>query len=342
MADETKNLKLFKYNTKTDRKEKFSIDDALNDNWDKVDEAVNANKESIAEVKEEVAGIISPPPIEFESGKFLSNDGNKLVWKEVEAGTSEEELALKEDKANKGVANGYAGLNAQGKVFGSQLDLSGKQDVLVPGEGIKIVGNTISSTVTGGANNYEDLVGKPTKLSDFVDDLGNAPVHTHEQYLTQHQDLSGKANVDMSNVSADVLKNLIGASGAGGSGGVKETYISEDKNSYWVWFDNGLLIQQIHIPSRPWAFTVKTNTFDYGVTTYTAVPTPVDWALPKAYSNTNYIISGFSGTDLITAKNSSTLTLKILAVEGNGSSQPTGIPKAVDILTVGYCDPSTT
>ena len=183
MTDETKNLKLFKYNTRTDRKEKFSIDDALNDNWDKVDEAVNANKESIAKVKEEVAGIISPPPIEFESGKFLSNDGNKLVWKEVEAGgASEEELALKEDKANKGVPGGYAGLNARGKVFGSQLDLSSKQDVLVPGEGIKIVGNTISSTVTGGVNNYEDLVGKPTKLSDFVDDLGNTPVHTHSQY----------------------------------------------------------------------------------------------------------------------------------------------------------------
>ena len=88
MADETKNLKLFKYNTRTDRQEKFSIDDALNDNWDKVDEAVNANKESIAEVKEEVAGIISPPPIEFESGKFLSNDVDKLVLKEVEVGVS--------------------------------------------------------------------------------------------------------------------------------------------------------------------------------------------------------------------------------------------------------------
>ena len=114
MPDETKNLKLFKYNTRTDRQEKFSIDDALNDNWDKVDEAVNANKESIAEVKEE-------------------------------------ELALKEDKANKGVANGYAGLDAKGKVPTSQL----------PELGI---------------SNYEDLVGKPTKLSDFVDDLGNAIV----------------------------------------------------------------------------------------------------------------------------------------------------------------------
>ena len=148
----------------------------------------------------------------------------------------------------------------------------------------------------------------------------------------------------MSNVSADVLKNLIGAGSSGGSGGVKESYISEDKNSYWVWFDNGLLIQQIHIPSRQWAFTVETLTQDIVGTTYTAVPTPIDWALPKAYSNTDYIIPCYNtGTlEVITAKNSSTVTLRILAVEGGGYTQPTGISKAVDFLTVGYSDPTTT
>lgn len=341
MTDETKNLKLFKYNTRTDRQEKFSIDDALNDNWDKVDVAVNANKERIAEVKEEVAGITSPPPIEFESGKFLSNDGNKLVWKEVgtSAGASGEELALKEDKANKGVPGGYAGLNAQGKVFGSQLDLSSKQDVLVPGEGIKIVGNTISSTVTGGANNYEDLVGKPTKLSDFVDDLGNTPVHTHGQYLTQHQDLSGKANVDMSNVSADVLKNLIGS---GSSGGVKETYISEDKNSSYIWFDNGLLIQQIHIPSRQYPFTTQSTQFGTSCTA-----TPMDYSLLKDYANTAYYVNMhaynaekelFPIDCYILPKGTKQVTLAILSVNLNN----TGIPAVVDIITVGYCDPTTT
>jgi len=34
----------------------------------------------------------------------------------------------------------------------------------------------------------------PTKLSEFNDDLGNNPTHTHNQYLTSHQDISGKAN----------------------------------------------------------------------------------------------------------------------------------------------------
>lgn len=217
--------------------------------------------------------------------------------------------------------------------------MSSKQDVLVPGEGIKIVGNTISSTVTGGANNYEDLVGKPTKLSGFVDDLGNAPVHTHEQYLTQHQDLSGKANVDMSNVSADVLKNLIGA---GSSGGIKETYISEDKNSSYIWFDNGLLIQWIHIPSRQYPFTSQSNQFGTLCT-----PTPMEYSLLKDYTNTAYYVNlhAYNADNeiarvncLILPKGTKQVTLTVLSVNSND----TGIPAVVDIITVGYSDPSTT
>lgn len=34
----------------------------------------------------------------------------------------------------------------------------------------------------------------PTALSSFTDDLGSNPTHTHSQYLTQHQDISGKAD----------------------------------------------------------------------------------------------------------------------------------------------------
>ena len=32
----------------------------------------------------------------------------------------------------------------------------------------------------------------PTKLSSFTDDLGTSPTHSHSQYLTAHQDISGK------------------------------------------------------------------------------------------------------------------------------------------------------
>lgn len=42
---------------------------------------------------------------------------------------------------------------------------------------------------------YNDLTNKPTKLSDFTDDLGSSPTHTHSQYLTEHQDISGKQDV---------------------------------------------------------------------------------------------------------------------------------------------------
>lgn len=37
---------------------------------------------------------------------------------------------------------------------------------------------------------------KPTKLSDFTDDLGSNPIHTHSQYLTEHQDISGKQDIE--------------------------------------------------------------------------------------------------------------------------------------------------
>ena len=67
----------------------------------------------------------------------------------------------------------------------------GKADTAVQPAGL-------SSVATSGS--YDDLTNKPTiptvptQLSDFTDDLGNSPTHTHSQYLTAHQDISGKEN----------------------------------------------------------------------------------------------------------------------------------------------------
>ena len=36
----------------------------------------------------------------------------------------------------------------------------------------------------------------PTKLSDLTDDLGSNPTHTHSQYLTSHQDISMKQDIE--------------------------------------------------------------------------------------------------------------------------------------------------
>ena len=41
-----------------------------------------------------------------------------------------------------------------------------------------------------------DSLNIPTKLSELTDDLGNNPVHTHSQYLTEHQDISMKQNIE--------------------------------------------------------------------------------------------------------------------------------------------------
>lgn len=41
---------------------------------------------------------------------------------------------------------------------------------------------TTTATVNEGVTDYSDLTNKPTKLSDFTDDLGSSPTHTHSQY----------------------------------------------------------------------------------------------------------------------------------------------------------------
>ena len=57
------------------------------------------------------------------------------------------------------------------------------------------------------SGSYNDLTDKPTiptvptTLSSFTDDLGSSPTHTHSQYLTQHQDISGKADKSEMSVS---------------------------------------------------------------------------------------------------------------------------------------------
>ena len=44
----------------------------------------------------------------------------------------------------------------------------------------------------------------PTNLSEFTDDLGSNPIHTHSQYLTEHQDLS---NYIQKNFTSGLVKN---------------------------------------------------------------------------------------------------------------------------------------
>ena len=50
---------------------------------------------------------------------------------------------------------------------------------------------------------------KPAKLSDFTDDLGSSPTHTHSQYLTSHQDISGKQDAMSAGDGISISSNTI-------------------------------------------------------------------------------------------------------------------------------------
>ena len=58
---------------------------------------------------------------------------------------------------------------------------------------INITVPTNNNQLTNGAG-YITSSALPTSLSELTDDLGSNPTHTHSQYLTSHQDISGKAN----------------------------------------------------------------------------------------------------------------------------------------------------
>ena len=55
-------------------------------------------------------------------------------------------------------------------------------------DGKQASGSYAASSHTHTKSNITDM---PTKLSQFTDDLGTSPTHTHSQYLTSHQSLSG-------------------------------------------------------------------------------------------------------------------------------------------------------
>ena len=91
--------------------------------------------------------------------------------------------------------------------------------------GIELVGDKSTSdllieipTVPTNVSAFENDAGYltehqalPTKLSQFTDDLGSSPTHTHSQYLTEHQDISGKEDAfsvgDGLDMTSSVLSN---------------------------------------------------------------------------------------------------------------------------------------
>lgn len=149
-----------------------------------------------------------------------------------------------------------------------RLLIAGKQDTLTAGDNIQITNNVISATGGGGGggsanwgsiggtlSNQTDLKnaldgkqaagsyaaashthtssevsGLPTKLSDFTDDLGTSPTHTHSQYLTSvpvaTTSTAGKVKPDGTTITVS-NDGTISASASGS--GLTATYDSTNK-----------------------------------------------------------------------------------------------------------------
>ena len=83
---------------------------------------------------------------------------------------------------------------------GSYNDLSNKPTI--PDAQVQANWNETNSSSKAYIKNKPTIPTVPTTLSSFTDDLGSSPTHTHSQYLTSHQDISGKANTSLSNLNS--------------------------------------------------------------------------------------------------------------------------------------------
>lgn len=94
------------------------------------------------------------------------------------------------------------------KVTGSSLMTSDEHSKL---EGIESGAQVNVQSDWNSLDGDSFIKNKPTKLSDFTDDLGDSPIHTHNQYLTEHQDISGKQDVLTAGTGINITNNVISA-----------------------------------------------------------------------------------------------------------------------------------
>ena len=89
MAEQTNDLKLFKYNTATDGKEVFSIEKSMNENWDKIDAFSSAikslsNLDAVGEkrftdINTELSKKLEAEVLLAENGYIKFNNGFQIV-----------------------------------------------------------------------------------------------------------------------------------------------------------------------------------------------------------------------------------------------------------------------
>lgn len=84
--------------------------------------------------------------------------------------------------------------NAINSTLSSKSYLTSEKDPTVPAWAKQPNKPTYTASEVGALPASTVIPTVPTKLSGFTDDLGTSPKHSHSQYLTAHQDISGKQN----------------------------------------------------------------------------------------------------------------------------------------------------
>lgn len=108
-------------------------------------------------------------------------------------GTTKEVEILDGEKGDKGDNATINGVNTLTIVAGTNINLSQSGSTLTISTDAE---ENVQSDWNQADSTKDDYIkNKPTKLSDFTDDLGSNPTHTHSQYLTEHQDISGKQDI---------------------------------------------------------------------------------------------------------------------------------------------------
>ena len=106
-------------------------------------------------------------------------------------GTTKNVEILDGEKGNDATINGVNTLNI---VEGNNINISQSGSTLTISTDTE---ENVQSDWNQADSTKDDYIkNKPTNLSDFTDDLGSSPVHTHSQYLTEHQDISMKQNIE--------------------------------------------------------------------------------------------------------------------------------------------------
>ena len=200
MSKTTENLELFEYDTQTDGKQKFNITKALNNNFDKIDEAI---------------GNIKGLPIQTNNaGKFLSTDGQNASWQQINISDAVEFRNYIKSCAVNASGNAEVIKNISNGEISEQVAIS-----LANSNNSSNISGTGFTSSNGGYDGLNSTVTRSYTLNNSVSAVQSVAV-TLRQYAA-HRAGSG---VWVDAVFSDGTTQRVGTQTGGGDTNVTKTY----------------------------------------------------------------------------------------------------------------------